>query len=505
MVAVIYCRVSTKDQTQNLSLPTQRKSCIEYCEKLGYSVERIFTEEGESAKTADRPEFLKLLSYCRQRKGTIHSLVVYSLSRFARNSHDFHAVKGLLAGLGITLRSVTEPTDSTSTGMLMESILAAFAQFDNDVRAERTVAGMKAAHERGRWTFQAPLGYQNAKGIINGVSMIPDPERAPLVAKAFELVATGQYSKQEVLKKVSNLGLRTRKGRSVSTQSFDNLLRNPLYAGWISVEKWGAPKRGSFEPLVSEEVFNCVQKILSGKRWSLVPHIRNHPDFPLRRSIRCGVCNKPLTGSWSKGRSKKYAYYRCPASQCREVKVRKETLEKLFIEFLRKLIPLPAYLKLFGAIVLDVWKEKQADSALESAALKDRLKNLEWKEQELIDALLYSKTIDKVLFDNQMAKVKEEKTLTEMELHQLRLEELDVEAMLSFSQYVLLNAARLWQEASLDQKQRLQKALFPDGLSFSQGKFGTARTSILFEILEAPAIDKANLVSPTGFEPVLLP
>jgi DNA invertase Pin-like site-specific DNA recombinase len=127
MNAVIYIRVSTKEQTSNLSLPTQRKSCVEYCQKHGYSVDDIFTEQGESAKTAERPEFSRLLSYCHQKKGTIQAVVVYSLSRFARNSHDFYAVKGLLAGLGITLRSVTEATDDTSTGKLMEGILAAFA------------------------------------------------------------------------------------------------------------------------------------------------------------------------------------------------------------------------------------------------------------------------------------------------------------------------------------------------------------------------------------------
>ncbi len=505
MKAVIYCRVSTKEQTSNLSLPTQRKACIEYCQKHGYSVDRVFIEEGESAKTADRPEFLKLLAYCRQKKGTVQALVVYSISRFARNSHDFHAVKGLLAGLGITLRSVTEPTDDTSTGKLMEGILAAFAQFDNDVRAERTVAGMKAAQERGRWTFQAPLGYLNSKGIADGFSMVPDPERAPLVRKAFELYATGQYSKQEVLRSVSNLGLRTRKGRPVSAQTFDKLLRNPLYRGWIVVKKWGEPKQGSFEPLVNEEVFNCVQCVLSGKRQSLVPHVRNHPDFPLRQSVRCGACNKPLTGSWSKGRSKKYPYYCCPARHCRGVKVRKENLEKLFVEFLGRLNPLPEYLQLFGAIVLDVWKEKQAESALQIAVLKERLKKLEWHKQQLIDAFLYRGDIDKAIFDDQMSKLKEQSTITEMDLHQLRLEELDVEAILKFSQHVLLNAARLWIEASLDQKQRLQKVLFPEGLSFSEGNFRTAKTSLVFQLLEASVTEKANLVSPTGFEPVLLP
>ena len=44
------------------------------------------------------------------------------------------------------------------TGNLMEGVLAAFAQFDNDVRSDRTRAGMRAALELGRWTFLAPLG-----------------------------------------------------------------------------------------------------------------------------------------------------------------------------------------------------------------------------------------------------------------------------------------------------------------------------------------------------------
>src|SRR2546428_10850792 len=60
---------------------------------------------------------------------------------------------------GISLRSATEPIDDTSTGKLMEGVLTAFAQFDNDVRSERTRAGMRAALELGRWTFPAPLGY----------------------------------------------------------------------------------------------------------------------------------------------------------------------------------------------------------------------------------------------------------------------------------------------------------------------------------------------------------
>jgi hypothetical protein len=56
-------------------------------------------------------------------------------------------LRSFLKSLGISLRSATEPIDDKSTGKLMEGVLAAFAQFDNDVRSDRTRAGMKAALE----------------------------------------------------------------------------------------------------------------------------------------------------------------------------------------------------------------------------------------------------------------------------------------------------------------------------------------------------------------------
>jgi DNA invertase Pin-like site-specific DNA recombinase len=66
-----------------------------------------------------------------------------------------------VARSGISLRSATEPIDDTSTGKLMEGVLAAFAQFDNDYRSDWTRPGMKAALELGRWTFLTPLGDLN--------------------------------------------------------------------------------------------------------------------------------------------------------------------------------------------------------------------------------------------------------------------------------------------------------------------------------------------------------
>jgi len=77
----------------------------------------------------------------------VHVVIVFNLTRFARDKYDHFALRSHLQSLGISLRSATEPIDDTSTGKLMEGVLAAFAQFDNDVRSDRTRASMKAALE----------------------------------------------------------------------------------------------------------------------------------------------------------------------------------------------------------------------------------------------------------------------------------------------------------------------------------------------------------------------
>jgi site-specific DNA recombinase len=252
--AVIYVRVSTKEQTENLSLPTQLRACEEYRRRHGYEILERFHEEGESAKTTDRPQLQALLKYCRTRKGKVHFVVVYNLTRFAREKYDRFALRAHLQSLGISLRSATEPIDDTSTGKLMEGVLAAFAQFDNDVRSDRTRAGMRAALELGRWTFPAPLGYLNAPKWSK-TSLVLDPERGPLVRRAFEDLATGKYTKQEVIARATEAGLRSRKGLRLSPQSFGQMMRSPIYVGRVESADYGVSTQGDFEALVEEAAF----------------------------------------------------------------------------------------------------------------------------------------------------------------------------------------------------------------------------------------------------------
>ena len=108
-VAVIYCRVSTMQKTENLSLPTQQRACEKHCQREGFKIFRVFIDKGESAKTTERPELQKLLACCCQNKGRIQCVVVHNVTRFARHRYDHIVLRALLQKLGVTLRSVTEP------------------------------------------------------------------------------------------------------------------------------------------------------------------------------------------------------------------------------------------------------------------------------------------------------------------------------------------------------------------------------------------------------------
>ena len=141
---------------------------------------------------------------------------------------------------------------------------------------------MLAALELGRWTFLAPLGYMNAPRAT-GKSLIPDPERAPLVRRAFQDFATGRFTKHEVRKAVIALGLKTRRGQPVPSQTFDGMLRNRIYIGQIDVADYGVSTRGDFEPLVTEKVFYRVQAILDGRLDVTAPRQRNTPDFSAQK------------------------------------------------------------------------------------------------------------------------------------------------------------------------------------------------------------------------------
>ena len=502
--AVIYCRVSTDEQVDNLSLSTQQERSRAYCSVNGWTVVETFKDEGRSAKTTDRDDFQKLLKFCKEAKNRVGFVVVNDLSRFSRNMNDQILTMTALMGAGVRLRSVSENIDETSTGRLMSNMFGAFNQFDNDRKSERTIIGMRKAASLGIFPFKAPLGYLNVIGHA-AKKLIPDPKSSTFIQKAFELASTGLHSKSDILRTLTKLGLKTAKGSALSPQTFHKLLMNPIYAGWVVIPRWGVKERGSFEALVAQERFDKVQDVLSGKSVSVTAHLRNNPDFPLRVFVRCEKCCEPLTGSWSKGRSgQRYAYYRCRKRACLAVKITREALEAKFVRMLESLTPDATLLPVFKATVRSTWKQRQGDADALCAVAEQKLTIAKTRNDKLVDLLLDGR-IDQPTYDQKHASLNAEIDSIEGELRIAEFEYLDLEGVLRFAEKIITRPARLWLDSSLDGKQRLQKVFFPEGIAFDGQQFGTATTSLFFNILERISGQNNSLASPTGFEPVLSP
>lgn len=164
--AVIYLRVSTEEQVENYSLGTQEGICRKEADKRNIEVAMTFREEGRSAKTiTGRPVLMEMLAYCKKHKREIGSVIVYRLDRISRQTSDYLIIRKKLAESEVQLISATEPTGDTPTEKFVETMLAGFAQMDNDVRSERAKNGLRARFMSGLSAY-APLGYINKNGYV---------------------------------------------------------------------------------------------------------------------------------------------------------------------------------------------------------------------------------------------------------------------------------------------------------------------------------------------------
>jgi len=490
MNVILYVRVSTKEQVDNYSLSSQEKICREYCERQGWKVIKVFREEGESAKTADRHQLLQLIEYCHKNKGLVDILLVYKFDRFSRQSADHHAVKATLLKLGVKLCSATEVVDETPGGKFMETILAGFAQFDNDVRSERTVVGMKEKVRQGQWAWKAPIGYKNSPA-----GMIVDEDRSSIIKRAFNEYAKGGYTIKAIAKKMNNWGLRTEKGNKITPQLVFKVFNNKLYCGVI--EAWGETHEGVHPPLISKSLFRKVNSIRLGKSVNAaIPHFTNNYLFPLKNILKCGECGKNLTGSKSKGRSKRYAYYHCV---CGAVRVRKEIIENKFYDYLKEIQPNKDLIKFFKLILTNTWKKKHLEAGEAVERVDKEINNLKMLKQKLLQKNLEG-IVSNADYMEQVKICNENITVKEIERSDYREREANADHVVSLVESLFENVASLWFEASFENKQRFQSLLLPAKLAVNNQGFGTATLGLPFNLIRDFAGDETTLVTPREFE-----
>lgn len=266
---IIYVRVSTDEQAnQGYSLEHQESAVSTYCKSKKYKVLHTYKED-YSAKSFERPEWGKLMTFIKANKGLVNRIVFLKWDRFSRNQLEALEMIRKLRKLNVVLDCVEQNFDfEDPDALLMLSIHTAIPEIENKKISQRTKDGMRKASENGCWVGKPPIGYSRDWIQIDtqrkNATLKPN-EDASLVRKIFHYFAYENLSADKI-----RVRLLAENARKISKQGVINVLTNRCYIGEIIIPAYKDNPvqivKGYHKAIVSFELFDTVQELLKNKR-----------------------------------------------------------------------------------------------------------------------------------------------------------------------------------------------------------------------------------------------
>jgi DNA invertase Pin-like site-specific DNA recombinase len=360
MNVAVYARVSSERQAEkDLSIPAQIKALKRHALEHGWDVAAEYVDEAESARTANRPAFGEMIAAARKKERPFEAILVWKLSRFARNREDSILYKSLLRKRGISVISINEKVDDSPAGHLLEGIIEVIDEFYSSNLSQDTLRGMRENIGRGFCNGgSTPFGYKTVKvrvGAAEKTRLAPNEAEMTIIQRIFRMAVEGKGGK-EIAKALTADGLRTRAGNLFNTTGVNHILRNEVYTGalvWRSKNgTFRSPSSGAqtdvirvpdcHTALVTRDDFDLVQQLLTGRRPSTRHPRTVSSHYLLSGFLHCGKCGSAMTGCWAK--SGQYFYYQCVQHQkrggeaCGARSVSKDKLESFVLERIRQSI-----------------------------------------------------------------------------------------------------------------------------------------------------------------------
>lgn len=324
MRTAIYCRVSTDQQVRDGdSIQAQLSALKSYCEKNGYEIAGIYTDDGISGTLLnERDELQRLLDDVRS--GKIDLLIFTKLDRYFRNLKHYLNTQEVLDKYNVPWIAIWENYETrTPQGRLMVNQMLSFAQFEAEQTGQRinqVFSYKKQCKEV--LSGKIPFGYR-----IVDKHLVIDPDKAEIARRVFQtFIDTGSIS--ETLRQTEGLGL-PRTQRAIKL-----LLQNRKYIG----ECYGI--ENYHEAIIDRDTFDMVQDMLG----------RNVRQTKFRTYIfsglcTCSNCGRRMIGTTDRNKSKgtRYKIYICSGhyrafSDCKNSKsLNEKKLEKYLVENLKTL------------------------------------------------------------------------------------------------------------------------------------------------------------------------
>jgi site-specific DNA recombinase len=301
--AILYCRVSSEEQTKGFSLNGQEKDGIEDARKNNIEIVKIF-KVMESAAEEGREVFGEAMRYIK-RYPDVEIFLVSKMDRMIRNFKDMASADELARRFNKQIRFYHEGWTYTKSSTIadfyrlgfMGVVATGFSRNLSDI----TKQGLRRRAEAGQIPQPAPYGYTNNKDTR--VIEI-DPLRAPWVIRIKELAAMG----------ISIKNIRLRLAAEGCPDKFwdskvARVIERTCYHG---IFQWaGETWRGSYSTIISKSLHDAA---VAGLKRLNKPKQQTQ-IVAYRGVIKCGTCSRLLTGEKHSGknteRGKRFTYYGC--------------------------------------------------------------------------------------------------------------------------------------------------------------------------------------------------
>ena len=263
-------------------------------------------------------------------------------------------------------------------GRLLRNVLLDFAQFEREMTADRTRDKMYQRAQKGFWNGgNVPYGYS-----ADNKRLVVDGERAERLRFMFHFFSKTP-SLARLRDELNRRGWYTRSGKRWSKSGLQQILKNPIYCGFI---RFNAERfKGDHEALIDESLFARIQS--KGRDCSHSPTMQKRA-FLLKGLVRCSECGSWMTPHYTQKKHKdgsvyRIPYYRCTKtihfenSACAVKSINAEHIEQTVIQKLADLSQNEAYLKISVDELNGDLKRKTEPLEREALRLRKRLDEIE--------------------------------------------------------------------------------------------------------------------------------
>lgn len=321
MEVALYARVSSEKQDVDNSVSAQLRALHKYAFDREYVVVAEYVDEAESGKSANRPAFQDMIREAKNSPPPFTGILVWKLSRFARDIETSVVYKSLLKKQGVKVISINEPFDDSPSGFLYEHMMEVIDDFYSRNLSQDVTRGMREVAQRGFWVAShVPYGLKRVKvddGQSQRSKLEIDKENAPVIKRIFDQ-AGRSVGVKKIAADLNEDGVPSPAGKKWGRSRVHAILRNEVYIGTLV---WGVGRKdnepsqpavrveNAFPRLVTKKLFRKVQSSLASRSPKLVPPRSVTSQYLLSNLVKCSRCRSTMFGLAAK--SGKYHYYTC--------------------------------------------------------------------------------------------------------------------------------------------------------------------------------------------------